>query len=151
MLKTTLAPSAAQSVIAEETQLNQHLISMVCWLIIDAVKLCMIFAGLVITGNETLLQINSSANLNCSSDLDVLNIQWLNGMDNRQELLNSTGKKQLILPIEMVTSSLIDIIYTCKVQVMLATGISGLQMNVTLKISSEFYWLILSLWGTYLS
>jgi hypothetical protein len=81
------------------------------------------------------LQISSSANLSCSSDLNVRNMQWLN---NGQVLLNSTGQQRLFLPIEMVTSFLINKTYTCEVQVMLATVIRDLQMNITLQINSKY-------------
>ena len=80
-------------------------------------------SDLVITGNERPNQISSSANISCSSDLAVQTIRWLNNSDNGQELFSNSGQQQLLLPMERVTSSLANTMYTCEVQVLLATGV----------------------------
>ena len=77
----------------------------------------------VITGNKRLHEIRQPANITCSSDLAVQTIQWLNNSANGQELFSNSGQQQLLLPIERVTSSLANTMYTCEVQVRLATGV----------------------------
>ena len=88
-------------------------------------------ADLAITGNEQPHQILSSVNISCSSDLAVQTIRWLNNSDNGWELFNNSGQQQLLLPIERVTSSLANTMYTCEVRVVLATGTSIVQKNLT--------------------
>ena len=82
-------------------------------------------------------QINSSVNITCSSDLDVQTIRWLNNSDNGQELFNNSGQQQLLLPIESVTLYLDNTMYTCEVQVMLATEVETIQENVTIRVNSK--------------
>ncbi len=90
---------------------------------------------IVVTGNERPHQISSSANITCSSDLAVQTIRWLN---NGTQLFHNSGKQQLSLLIERVTSSLSNTIYTCAVQVIIATGIADIQENITFRLSGEF-------------
>jgi hypothetical protein len=89
----------------------------------------------VITGDNSYLQIKSSVNISCSSDLEVQTIRWLNNSDNGRELFRATRQQQLFLPIEMVTRLLTNTTYTCEIHVMLATVVSVVQMNVTLQVS----------------
>ena len=91
----------------------------------------------MITGNERLHEIRQPANITCSSDLAVQTIRWLNNSANGQELSNNSGQQQLLLPIERVTSSLANTMYTCEVQVRLATGVAVLTENITLQISRK--------------
>ena len=86
--------------------------------------------AILITGNESPHQIGSSVNITCSSDLSVQTIQWLNDSDNGQELFSNSGQQQLLLPIERVTSSLANTMYTCEVQVMLATGMEVVRESI---------------------
>ena len=82
-------------------------------------------------------KINSSVTITCSSDLAVQTIRWLNNSDNGQELFNNSGQQQLLLPIESVTLNLDNTMYTCEVQVLLATEVETIQGNVTLRINSK--------------
>ena len=82
------------------------------------------------SANESPYQIGSSANISCSSDLSVRTIRWLNNSDNGRELFSNSGQQQLLLPIERVTSSLANTMYTCEVQVMLATGMEVVQESI---------------------
>ena len=95
--------------------------------------------GIVISGNEGIHQLNSSVNIICSSDLAVQTIRLLNNSDNRQELISNSGQQQLLLPIESVTLNLDNTMYTCEVQVMLATGVETIQEMTTLRVSSKTY------------
>ena len=97
-----------------------------------------IASGLVITGNERPHQISSSVNIICSSDLAVQTIRWLNNSDNGQELFSNSGQQQLLLPIERVTSSLSNTIYTCEVRVMLAKRlVRVIRGTIEFQVSSQ--------------
>ena len=87
--------------------------------------------GIVISGNEELHQLQSSVAITCSSDLAVLTIRWVN---NGQELISNSGQQQLLLPIESVTMDLDNTIYTCEVQVMLATSVETVQETITFRV-----------------
>ena len=76
-------------------------------------------------------QLQSSVAITCSSDLAVQTIRWLN---NGQELISNSGQQQLLLPIENITINLDNTIYTCEVQVMLATGVETVEENITLRV-----------------
>ena len=92
----------------------------------------------MISGNESPRQIGSSVNITCSSDLSVQTIRWLNDSDNGRELFSNSGQQQLLLPIERVTSSLANTMYTCEVQVMLATGrIEVFQQTIMIQVHSK--------------
>ena len=95
--------------------------------------------GVVISGNEGIHQLKSSVNIICSSDLAVQTIRWLNNSDNGQQLISNSGQQQLLLPIESVTLNLDNTMYTCEVQVMLATGVETIQEMTTLRVSSKTY------------
>ena len=82
-------------------------------------------------------QISSSVNITCSSDLAVQTIRWLNNSDNGQELISNSGQQQLLLPIESVTLNLDNTMYTCEVQVMLATGVETVQNRTTFHVNSN--------------
>ena len=82
-------------------------------------------------------QINSSVAITCSSDLAVQTIRWLNNSDNGQELFNNSGQQQLLLPIESATLNLNNTMYTCEVQVMLATGVETVRENITIQVNSK--------------
>ena len=82
-------------------------------------------------------QLNSSVAITCFSDLGVETIRWLNNSDNGQELISNSGKQQLLLPIESITLDLNNTMYTCEVQVMLATGIETVQEMITIRVSSK--------------
>ena len=84
-------------------------------------------------------QINSSVSITCSSDLAVLTIRWLNNSDNGQELIRNSGQQQLLLPIESVTLNLDNTMYTCEMQVLLATGVVTIQETITFKVDSKTY------------
>ena len=94
--------------------------------------------GIVITGNERPHQIQSSLNLTCSSDLAVQRIRWLNNSDNRRELFRNSGQQQLLLPIERVTSSLDNTMYTCEVHLLLASGVRVVRENITFRVISMY-------------
>ena len=89
---------------------------------------------MIITGNERPHQILSSVNISCSSDLAVQTIRWLNNSDNGRELFSSSEQQQLLLPIERVTSSLANTMYTCEVQVLLTNGVGVVRRNITLHV-----------------
>ena len=92
----------------------------------------------MISGNEGPHQIGSSVNITCSSDLSVQTIRWMNDSDNGRELFSNSGQQQLLLPIERVTSSLANTMYTCEVQVMLATGrIEVFQQAIVIQVHSS--------------
>ena len=75
---------------------------------------------ILITGYDMSHNLNSSVDITCSSDLDVLSIRWLT---NDGELLSSNvGQQQLVLSIQEVTLQLNNNMYTCEVSVRLATG-----------------------------
>ena len=80
-------------------------------------------------------QINSSVTITCSSDLAVQTIRWLSNSDNGQELISNSGQQQLLLQIESVTLSLNNTMYTCEVQVLLATGVENIQENITFQVN----------------
>ena len=93
---------------------------------------------IVTSGNEGPHQIGSSVSISCSSDLSVQTIRWLNDSDNGQELFSNSGQQQLLLQIERVTSSLANTMYTCEVQVMLATGrIEVFQQAIVIQVHSS--------------
>ena len=83
-------------------------------------------------------QIDSSVAITCSSDLAVQTIRWLNNSDNGQELISNSGQQQLLLPIESVTLNLDNTMYTCEVQVILATGVETVQEIITFRVTSKF-------------
>ena len=93
--------------------------------------------GIIVHGNEKMHQANSSAAIICSSDLMVLNIRWLNNSDNGQELNSNSGQQQLLLLVESVSLNLDNTMYTCEVQVMLATGVETVQEMITLQVDSN--------------
>ena len=97
----------------------------------------LIIIGIAISGNEGMHQINSSVTITCSSDLAVQTIRWLNNSDNGQELISNSGQPQLLLPIESVTLNLDNTMYTCEVQVMLATGVETVQETITFRVTSK--------------
>ena len=82
-------------------------------------------------------QINSTVAITCSSDLAVQTIRWLNNSDSGQELFNNSGQQQLLLPIESATLNLDNTMYTCEVNVTLATGVETIQGNVTIRVNSK--------------
>jgi hypothetical protein len=94
------------------------------------------FLALVITGNEQPHQIQSSANISCSSDLEVQTIRWLNSSDNGRELFSATRQQQLFLPIEGITSSLANTMYTCEVRVTVVTH--PIRQTITFRVNSKF-------------
>ena len=91
------------------------------------------YVGAIVTGNERPHQIRSSVNITCSSDLAVQTIRWLNNSANGQELFSNSGQQQLLLPIERVTSSLANTMYTCEVEVRLATGVVRVRETITIQ------------------
>ena len=93
--------------------------------------------GILIFGNEEMHQINSSVTITCSSDLAVQTIRWLNNSDDGKELISHSGQQQLLLPIESVTLNLDNTMYTCEVQVRLATRVETVQEMITLRVSSK--------------
>ena len=82
-------------------------------------------------------QISAPVAITCSSDLAVQTIQWLNNSDNGQELISNSGQQQLLLPIESVTLNLDNTMYTCEVQVMLATGVRTVQETITIQVDGK--------------
>ena len=84
-------------------------------------------------------QIDSSVTITCSSDLAVQTIRWLNNSDNGQELISNSGQQQLLLPIESVTLNLDNTMYTCEVEVMLATGVETVQEMTTFRVNGNIY------------
>ena len=95
--------------------------------------------GIVISGNEGIHQINSSvAIITCSSDLAVQTIRWLNN-SNGQELISNSGQQQLqlLLPIESVTLNLDNTMYSCEVDVILATGVETVQEITNFRVNSN--------------
>ena len=93
----------------------------------------------VVDGNERPHQIRSSVNITCSSDLLAQTIRWLNNSANGQELFSNSGQQQLLLPIERVTSSLANTMYTCEVQVRLATGVAVVEEATTINVNSKSF------------
>ena len=98
----------------------------------------MVLSGVVITGNERPHQISSSVNISCSSDLAVQTIRWLNNSDNGQELFSNSEEQQLVLPIERVTSSLSNTMYTCEVRVMLANRVRDIRGTIQFQVNSQY-------------
>ena len=94
-------------------------------------------SGVKIIGNDMPHQIASPVNLTCSSDLAVQTIRWLNNSDNGTELFNNSGQQQLLLPIERVTSSLASTMYTCEMQVMLATGVEVVREMIVFEVNGK--------------
>ena len=136
MLKTTSGPSAAQSATAEEILHHRQWMLMVC--VCRFFHLLTLIIDIVTSGNESPHQIGSSVNITCSSDLSVQTIRWMNDSDNGRELFSNSGQQQLLLPIERVTSSLANTMYTCEVQVMLATGrIEIFQQAIMIQVHSS--------------
>ena len=88
-----------------------------------------------VSGNMMLHQFQSSVTINCFSDLAVQNIRWLNNSDNGQELNRNSGQQPLLLPIESATLNLDNTMYTCEVQVMLATEIKTIQEMITFRVN----------------
>ena len=89
----------------------------------------------MVSGGEGQLQVKSSVNYTCSSDLSVLSIQWLNNSDNGTVLYNNSGQQELVLPIAEVTRSLHNTTLTCKLEVLLATGdIKLLQATIIVQV-----------------
>ena len=79
--------------------------------------------------------LDSLVNIRCSSDLDVMSIQWLT---NDGELLSSNvGQQQLVLSIQEVTLQLNNNMYTCEVRVKLATGIVTITKAITFRVNSK--------------
>ena len=112
----------------------RHIRAVVFTVVIAVVAVCI---GLVITGNERPHLISSSVDITCSSDLAVQTIRWLNNSDNGRELFSNSGQQQLVLPIERVTSSLANTMYTCEVRVVLASGVVRVVRNtITLQVNS---------------
>ena len=93
--------------------------------------------GVVISGNEGMHHISSSVTITCSSDLAVQTIRWLNNSDNGQLLITNSGRQQLLLSIESVTFNHDNTVYTCEVQVMLATGVETIQEMTTFRVDSK--------------
>jgi hypothetical protein len=93
--------------------------------------------GLLIIDNEQPHQVQSSANFSCSSDLEVQTIQWLNNSDNGRELFSATRQQQLFLPIEGITSSLANTMYTCEVRVTVAR--LPIRQTITIRVIGKFY------------
>ena len=93
--------------------------------------------GIVISGNEEMHHISSSVTITCSSDLAVQTIRWLNNSDNGQLLITNSGQQQLLLLIESVTFNHDNTVYTCEVQVMLATGVETIQEMTTFRVDSK--------------
>ena len=79
-------------------------------------------------------QFQSSVAITCSSDLAVQTIRWLNNSDNGQELIRNSGQQHLLLPIESVTLNLDNTMYTCEVQVILATGVETIREMITFQV-----------------
>ena len=102
------------------------------------ILIMVMFSDLVITGNERPHQISSSVNIICSSDLAVQTIRWLNNSDNRQELFSNSGEQQLLLPIERVTSSLSNTMYTCEVRVRLANRVRDIRGTIQFQVNSQY-------------
>ena len=134
----TSGPLAAQSATAEETLHLSQWTLMVCLFVKIMVKLIIIILlniiGVVISGNEGTHHISSSVNITCSSDLAVQTIRWLN---NGQVLITNSGQQQLLLLIKRVTFNHDNTVYTCEVQVMLATGIEKIQEMTTFRVNSN--------------
>ena len=97
----------------------------------------LVITGIVISGNEEMHHIQSSIAITCSSDLAVQTIRWLNNSDNGRELISNSGQQQLLLPIESVMLNLDSTMYTCEVQVMLATGVETVQEMTTFRVISK--------------
>ena len=81
-------------------------------------------------------QIDSSVTITCSSDLAVQTIRWLNNSNNGQVLISNFGQQQLLLLIE-TTLDLNNTMYTCEVQVMLATGVETVQETITIQVDGK--------------
>ena len=82
-------------------------------------------------------QIDSSVTITCSSDLAVQAIRWLNNSDNGQELISNSGQQTLLLSIGSVTLNLNDTMYTCEVQVILATGVRTVLETITIQVDGN--------------
>jgi hypothetical protein len=81
-------------------------------------------------------------NFSCSSDLTVQTIRWLNNSDNGTVLFSNLGKQELSLAIEEVKIFLDNTMYTCEVEVLLATedGDSHevVTMDVMLRVDCKY-------------
>ena len=82
-----------------------------------------------ITGHEEPLIIGTSASINCTSDLDVTTIEWLDGMGT--VVVMSSIDAILGLELDPVTSDLHNQVFTCRV-----TSPYGTQeQNITVEIA----------------
>ena len=94
--------------------------------------ICLSPPDILVSGGEGPLQIESTVNYTCSSDLNVVSIQWSN---NGTVLYNNSGQQELVLPIVEVTHSLHNAMYTCEVEVELTTGVTKhLQATITVQV-----------------
>ena len=92
-------------------------------------------ADISVSGNMMLHQFQSSVTITCFSDLAVQTIRWLNDSDNGQELIRNSGQQPLLLPIENAILNLDNTMYTCEVQVILATGVETIQEMITFRVN----------------
>ena len=73
------------------------------------------FVGIQISGYEETFEVGSTAAVTCSSDLDVLNIEWLLDDDNTSTSLMISYTSVNKLTFRSVSASIDDAQYTCRV------------------------------------
>ena len=96
------------------------------------------FVGIEITGSEEAHQISSSVNINCSSNLAVQTIRWLNNSDNGIELFNNSRQQHLLLQISSVSSTLNNTEYICEV-VLVETGVVKKTIKLLVNSNDPLY------------
>ncbi len=74
-----------------------------------------IFAGIQIIGYEETFEVGETADVTCSSDLDVLNIKWYLDEDSTSTTLVTSYTSVNELKFRPVTASVNDAQYTCQV------------------------------------
>ena len=88
-----------------------------------------------ITGHEQPLALGEPAAINCSSDLEVERIEWLNS-DNEVVTCNS-GEQQLTLNIERVNHGENNAVFTCRIMTSRPNGTAT--QNITLSVNGRVY------------
>ena len=133
-----MGPSAAQSATAGGLHLSHWIYTVFYVQIMYLLIQCFQHADILITGNDMNHDVNSSVDITCSSDLDVLFIRWLT---NRELLSSNVGQQQLVLSIQEVTLQLNNNMYTCEVFVRLATGhgADAITKTITFRVTSRGY------------
>ena len=91
--------------------------------------------GLHITGHDTELSLGETATITCSSDLDIILIEWWND----GQMMNSSTGPQTSLVFNPVNDTLHNIQYTCKV----TTAYGTLEQTIAISVKGNTVCVIL--------